>query len=52
MTKILKSSAKSVLMLLGLTSEVSAADAGIQKKIFGLGTITLVFQTKKWKIGK
>ena len=31
-----------------VTAAASAIDAGIQKKIHDLGTITLIFQTKKW----
>ena len=40
---MIKSLAKSVLILLGLTAAASAADAGIHKKILGLGNnITLI----------
>ena len=37
MKNVLKLLAKSVLILLGLTAAASAADAAIQKKIFGSG---------------
>ena len=40
--------AKNVLALLGITAAASAIDAGIQKKIHGSGTTTLIIQTKKW----
>ena len=39
--------AKSMLVSLGLTAASSATDAANQKKIFGLGTITLVFSIMK-----
>ena len=42
---VIKQLAKSVLILLGLTAAASAADAGIHKKILGLGhnnNITLI----------
>ena len=42
MKTILKLLAKRLLIPLGLTAATSAADAGIQKKIFGLGTTALV----------
>ena len=35
--------ARSALLLLGLTAAASVTDANIQKKIFGLGTTTLIF---------
>ena len=34
--------AKNILALLGITAAASAIDAGIQKKIHGSGTITLI----------
>ena len=37
---MIKTLAKSVLIPLGLTTAVSAADAGIQKKILGFGNMT------------
>ena len=40
---ILKKLTKSVLVPLRLTAAALATDAAIQKKIFGLGTRTLVF---------
>ena len=39
---VIKPLAKSVSIPLGLTAATSAADAGIQKKLFGSGTTTLV----------
>ena len=39
---VLKPSAKSVLIPLGLTGVASATDAAIQKKIFGSGMTTLI----------
>ena len=38
--------AKSVFALLGITAAASAIDAGIQKKIHGSGTATLVISNK------
>ena len=47
---IVKSLAKSVLIPLGLTAEASAADAGIHKKILGLGKPTaLIISNNKMK---
>ena len=42
MKNVIKPLAKSVLIPLELTAAVSAADAGIQKKIFGFGNTTLI----------
>ena len=39
---VIKPLAKSVLIPLGLTAAVSAADAGIHKKILGSGSTTLI----------
>ena len=39
--------AKNVLAPLGTTAAASAIDAGIQKKIHGSGTITLIISNKK-----
>ena len=39
--------AKIFLVPLGITVAASAIDAGIQKKIHGSGTTTLIIQTKK-----
>ena len=39
--------AKSMLISLGLTAASSATDPANQKKIFGLGTTTLVFSIMK-----
>ena len=45
--KVIKPLAKSVLFPLGLTAAASAADAGIQKKILGSGTTTLVISNEE-----
>ena len=42
MKNVIKSLAKNVLIPSGLTAAVSAADAGIHKKVFGSGTTTLM----------
>ena len=42
MKSVFKPLVESILITLGLTAAVSAANTGIQKKIFGSGTITLV----------
>ena len=42
MKNVIKSLAKNVLLLSGLTAAVSAADAGIHNKVFGSGTTTLM----------
>ena len=39
--------AKDILALLGITAAASAVDAGIQKKIHGSGTTTLVISNKE-----
>ena len=39
--------AKSILIPLGLTAAVSAADAGIHKKILGSGNTTLIISNQK-----
>ena len=44
---IIKPPAKSVLIPLGLTAAASAADAGIQKKILGSGTTTLIISNEE-----
>ena len=44
---VVKTSAKSVLIPLGLTVAASAAGAGIQKKIYGSGTTTLVISNEE-----
>ena len=46
MRSVLKSLAKRVLVSLQLTATGSASDAAIQKKIYGLGTTTLVFSNE------
>ena len=47
MKNILTSSAKIVLIPLGLTSAVSATYATIQKKSFGWGMATIISATEK-----
>ena len=42
MINAIKPLAKSILVLLGLTTAASAADAGMHKKILGSGTATLI----------
>ena len=44
---VIKPLAKSILIPLGLTAAASAADAGIQKKILGSGTTTLVISNEE-----
>ena len=44
---VIKPLAKSVSIPLGLTAAASAADAGIQKKLFGSGTTTLVISNEE-----
>ena len=44
---VIKPLAKSVLIPLGSTTAASAADAGIQKKIYGSGTTTLVISIEE-----
>ena len=44
---VIKPLAKSVLIPLGLTAPALAADAGIQKKILGSGTTTLVISNEE-----
>ena len=39
--------AKSILVPLGITAAASVIDAGIEKKIHGSGTITLITSNKK-----
>ena len=47
MKKVLKPLAKSVLISLGSTAAASAADATIQKNVFGSGTATLIISNEK-----
>ena len=47
MRNIIKPLAKSVLIPLGLTAAAYAADAGIQKKILGSGTTTLIIPNEE-----
>ena len=42
-----KALAKSALIPLGLTEAASAADAAIQKKMFGWGTRTLIISNEE-----
>ena len=44
---ILKTLAKSVLVPLGLTAAASATDAAIHKKMFGIGTATLIISNEE-----
>ena len=44
---VIKLLGKSVLILLGLTAAASAADAGIQKKIYGSEATTLVISNEE-----
>ena len=46
---VIKPLAKSVLIPLGLTAAVSAADAEIHKKILGSGTTTLIISNDEMK---
>ena len=47
MKNAFKPSVKIVLIPLGLTAAASAADAAIQKKIFGLGMTALIISSKE-----
>ena len=47
MKNVIKPLAKSVLAPLGLTAAMSAVDAGIQKKILGSRTATLVISNEE-----
>ena len=47
--KIAVPSTKNILALLGITAPVSGIDAGIQKKIHGSGTTTLIISNQKIK---
>ena len=49
MKNVIKPLAKSVLIPLGLTATVSAADAGIHKKILGSGKTTLIISNDEMK---
>ena len=49
MKNVLKPLAKSILVPLGLTAAISATDAAIHKKMFGLSTTTLVFSNEGLK---
>ena len=49
MKNVIKILAKSVLITLGITAAASAADAGIHKKIFGSGTMTLIISHDETK---
>ena len=46
---VIKASAKSVLISLGLTAAASVADAGIHKRILGFGTTTLIISNDEIK---
>ena len=47
MKNLIKPSAKSVLIPLGLTTAASTADAGMHKKILGPGTATLIISNNE-----
>ena len=47
MKNVLTPLAKSVLLPIGLLAEMSAADAAIQKKIYGSGTTALLIPNKE-----
>ena len=49
MKRVLTPLAKSVLLLLGLSAGMSVADAAIQKKIYGSGTIAVVISNEEMK---
>ena len=49
MKKLLKPIAKSILIPLGLTAAVSAADTGINKNILGTRMTTLIISNKEMK---
>ena len=51
MKNLLKSSAKHILIPLGLTESASAAVAGIHKKVLGSGSCPLEFNNIKWRNG-
>ena len=47
MKSVLTPLAKSLLIVLGLLAGMSAADAAIQKKFYGLGTTALIISNKE-----
>ena len=47
MKSVLTPLAKSVLLTLGLSLGMSAADAGIQKKIYGSGSTAVIISNKE-----
>ena len=47
MKSVLTPLAKSLLILLGLLAGMSAADAAIQKKFYGLGTTALIISNEE-----
>ena len=47
MKSVLKPLAKSVLLLLGLSAGMSAADAAIQKKTYGSGTTASIISNEE-----
>ena len=47
MKSVLTPLAKSLLILLGLLGGMSAADAAIQKKFYGLGTTALIISNEE-----
>ena len=50
MKSVLTPIAKNVLLPLGLSAGMSAADLAIQKKIYGSGITALMISNDKWKI--
>ena len=49
MKKVLTSLVKSVLVPLGLSAEMSPADAAIQNKVYGSGTTALIISNEEMK---
>ena len=49
MKKVLTSLVKSVLVPLGLSGEMSPADAAIQNKVYGSGTTALIISNEEMK---
>ena len=49
MKSVLTPLAKNVLLPFGLSARISAADAAIQKKVYGSGTTALIISNKEIK---
>ena len=47
MKNVIKPSAESLLIPLGLTASASAADAGLHKKVLGSGNTTRIMSNKR-----